>query len=322
MSKRIFSVSIMMLVCLLLCFSVSFSSDKEFPVRPIEVIVPYSPGGQTDTTARAIAEYYNIGQPMAAVNMPGGGGSIAIMEVYRSEPDGYRILIVSRELQMFGRLSGTIPTPTWKEMICLGLLTFDADVISVSKDSPFNSFQDLVDYAKENPGELTWGAAGTGSSNHVFSATIWDEFGMDINYVPYTGNADARIAVLGGHLDVNFGSVSEAKSFVDSGELKPLLITSAQKNKFLPNVPVLGDFGKDMSFGVTTGLWAPPGTPKETVAKLSSALEELFHNQDFVDLMTNKLHYEVIWQDPESVRKSMEEDMPEYEAMVKRVLAE
>jgi len=322
MYKKTIFVSILIVMCLFLFFSVSFSQDNKFPVRPIECVVPYSPGGQTDTLARAIAEYYDIGQPMVVVNMPGAGASLGTMEVYSAEPDGYKILIVSKEAQLLYYLSGMIPDPTWKEMIPLGIITFDSDIISVSKESPFDSFQDIIDYAKKNPGELTWGSAGTGSSNHIFSALIWDEFGIDVNYVPYKGNADARTALLGGHLDVSFGSISEAKSFVESGVIKPIIITSTQKNKFLPNVPVLGDLGKDINLGISTGLWLPPDTPKEVAIKLTEAFEELAHNQDFVDLVSNKLHYEIVWQDPESVIESMEEYFPKYKSMVEQVLAE
>ena len=322
MLRKLFLITIICLVIFSSIFSVSFSFTQEFPQRPIECVVPYSPGGQTDTLGRAIAEYFEIGQPMVVINMPGAGASLGAMEVYNAEPDGYKLLLIAKEAQLLYYLSGMIPAPTWKEMIPLGILTFDTDMVTVSKDSPLNSWQDLLDYANENPGELTWGSAGTGSSNHVFSEIIFNEFDVDITYTPYQGNADARVAALGGHLDVLFGTISEARSLIESGDLKPLLIISNQKSKFLPEVPIISDYGVDLNLGISTGLWAPPNTPEEVINKLSVELKRLVDKKEFVDLVENKLNYEIVWIDSEEIKETMENEYPLYQEMVKRVLAE
>jgi tripartite-type tricarboxylate transporter receptor subunit TctC len=316
MNKRIAPMCMLILLCLTLCSIVSFGSSAQFPIRPIELIVPFSPGGQTDIIARTIAEYVIIEQPLVVTNMPGASTSIAVMEVYNSEPDGYRLLVVGKESQMFNYLTGSIPVPTWKEFIPVCSITYDSHMIAVSKDSPFNSIEDIVDYAKKNPGKLTWGSAGAGSTNHLNSEFVFKVFDVDITYVPYPGNADARVAVMGGHLDVFFGSVSEIKSYVEGGELKPILIISTKRDVFLPDVPVLGEFTDEpIRIGVSTGLWAPPKTPKEVIEKLESAFEVLSKDKDFVSLVRDKLSYDVRWLDSSTVQSMMKEEYPFYEEM-------
>lgn len=321
MYKKIFLSIIIIFGCLLLFFTISLSHDDKFPSRPIENIVPYPPGGQSDTLGRAIAEFYNIGQPMYVVNMPGGAASIGIMEVYTSNPDGYRVSLCSKEIQTIGYLTGSMPAPTWKEMIPIGLITSDINTISVAKDSQFNTFEELVDFARENPGVLTWGLGGLGSSNHMFSAMVLDAFDIDVVLVPYQGGSQTRVALLGGHLSVLFNSTSEIRSLVEAGEIKPLLVCSDERSKFLPDVPSLGDFGiHGMSYSVNTGLWLPPNTPQDIVTKHESSLKSLLSNEKFVDLVESKLGYSLIWEDSETVRQSMEDVYPLYEKIINDIL--
>jgi len=319
MFKKYLYIGIMLLIYLVLCFSVAFSSN-EFPTKPIECVVPYSAGGGTDIIVRAVAKYFDIGQPMIVVDMPGASGSIGTMEVYNAKPDGYKILSKDAHSMMFYCLTGNVPVPAWEDMIPLGNVCFDVDIITVPKNSPFNNFQDIVDYAKQNPNQLKWGACGTGGSNHVVSAVIWDTFGIDVNYVPFAGAAKSRVAAMGGHVDVLLTQISEVKSIIDSKELKPIIITSEKRSEFFPNVPTFDEMGIDISFGLFRGFWAPPKTPKEITEKLEAAFEKVANDTDFINFVVNDLNYNSTWMDGETTRNMLESIYPKYKKIIDEVI--
>jgi tripartite-type tricarboxylate transporter receptor subunit TctC len=293
MRKYRLLVGIMLTVVMIVTLGIGCSKKEtaevdqhsKYPEQPIKMIIPYAAGGGTDVLGRAVAKYINLGQPMVIVNMPGASSSTGTMEVYNSDPDGYTILSHGADALLAYTLGGVMPKPVWKDMEMICSLVNDPNAISVKKDSPFNSFQDLVKYAKENPGKLNWGLAGSGGINHQNSAYILDIAGIAVNYVPFDSGAKSRTALMGGHVDVLFNQVSEVTPVAEAGDVKVIAVTSGTRSKFLPDVPTLKEQGIDVDVSIIRGYVAPPNTPQPILEKLEKAFEEVSKNPEFQELL-------------------------------------
>jgi tripartite-type tricarboxylate transporter receptor subunit TctC len=281
------AVSVIIAVCALLGFSTVAAA--EYPDKPIKVIVSYNPGGATDFQARIVtmmSQKY-LGQPIVIINKPGAGGMVGWnWFVTDASKDGYDL--VSYNMPHFIAQSIVFPKKAKyniRNMEPIGNWGTDPAVLVVSKDSPFNSVKDLVDYAKKNPGKVTFSGAGKFVGHHIALLQLEKAAGIKTTYVPHTGGVPALIAVIGGEVKAGFNNTSDA--FRSKERLKILAVADVERNSFIPDVPTLKEAGYDVDDTSNNfrGVAAPQGTPPAIIGKLADAFVKMYKDKQVVEKM-------------------------------------
>jgi len=258
------------------------AAKADFPERDITFIVPYSPGGGSDQQARRLQTGLEdaLGVGIRIVYKAGGGGAVGFLELHSSEPDGYTIanvvvpnIIVTAEGEDVGYKA--------EDFAYIGMTERAPGALVVGNSSRFSDLDELVAYAKENPGKLT--IAGTGSAGHANFAEIVNSLGIEATYVPVSGGVGATIPFLqGGHVDAAVFSSSHAARYADT--IRAIGIAGTEPSPKLADVPTFASKGYDgFEMATTWGIMAPPGTPDDVVAKLNDALIKATSDQKVKD---------------------------------------
>lgn len=251
----------------------------EWPSQPVQIVVPYPPGGNVDVAARLIAPGLEkrFGQPFVVENRAGAGGLIAGEYVARAKPDGQTLFMAANGPLLFSPIIFNRPAYHWKEDFePISTVSLTPMVMQAHPSLPADTFQELIDYARKNPEELNMASPGAGTSNHLVSEMLMRETGAKWVTVHYKGNAPATTDLIGGQVHFNFDQVSVALPFIQKGQLKPLAVTSEERIASLPDVPTIGEAGLTGFEAYTfTGLLAPKGTPDDVVERISAALKEI-----------------------------------------------
>ena len=263
-----------LLLCLCLVCGVT-AALAEWPEKPISVVIPAGPGGDTDTTSRAICESLTqiLGVPVQVVNMAGGAGTVAMNDVESSPADGYK-LIYHHADTVLGTLLGRVDKP-WNEMFDIAAVTGggSTNCIFVGKDSPYNSLEELFADAKARPGEVSF-AMETGGLVHLLILNIEQQAGVTFNKVDAGASADRITALLGGNVDVLLTVYGSAKGYVESGDFKCLGILAAERNPNLPDVPTLAECGVNATYEHFYYFGFKAGTDPEIVNKFAAAVQQ------------------------------------------------
>ncbi|ETX30930.1 tripartite tricarboxylate transporter substrate binding protein [Roseivivax isoporae] len=262
------------------------AAAQEYPERPVEFIVPWSPGGGSDTLMRIIANNVpeHLGVEMPVINMPGVGGTVGLTEASRRDADGYTISQVHE-----GLLTATATGLTelsWQDFEPIALMTASPQYLVANADQPYATFEEFVTYAQENPGEIIIGVT-LGGVPHLHAAMIEEAFDLQFQYVGYEGTGERVRALVGGNLDVAIGDISSAQQFVENGDLTFLAVGSAERMEQTPDVPTFTELGAELDLAVTRGIVMPKGAPEEARATLESALEALAQDEAFVTQVNN-----------------------------------
>ncbi len=259
---------------------------QEFPTKPIELIIPYGPGGSHDLTARAVASVaqHYLGQPLLVVLKPGGGGAVGSQHVIRAKPDGYTLL--------FG---GTGPNTTFAlvqkapigpdQFIPVARINHSAPILTVKADSQFKTLKDIVDYAKKNPGKFNFANSGPWGAADLPMRLFARAAGIEYNNIPHDGGGPAQLAVLGGHADATFGFTPQLMPQVAAGKLRGVAVTDTKRLRDMPNVPTMKEQGYDVVFTMWRAVLAPKGTPPPIVDKLETAFKKLSEDKSFQALI-------------------------------------
>jgi tripartite-type tricarboxylate transporter receptor subunit TctC len=254
-----------------------------YPSRTITLIVPFAPGGPTDVTARIVSEHMSrtLGQQLVVENVPGAGGTVGSTRAMRSPPDGYTI-----EMGQMGTHAGAValyPNLAYKPDIDfepIGLVVDQAIVIFARKEFPPTNLKEFVAYVKENAERLNVGHAGVGSISHFTCLMLDSILGVKPTMVPFNGAAPAVNALLGDHVDYMCDSISDVVQQIQSGMIKGYAVGTARRNPALPNVPTTKEAGLP-EFQATGwyALFAPKGTPKPILNKLTDALNRALDDE-------------------------------------------
>lgn len=296
----------------------SEGGEKEalnYPEKSINIIVPYAAGGGTDILARTAAKYLDLGQSVVVTNMEGGSSAIGTMEAYNSPADGYTLFCCMPESMMGYYLGGSLKVPAHDDFEMISTLVYDANILSTSKNSKFKTFEDVVTYAKANPGKLNWASVGAKGSNEQASAEIWKAAGIEVNYIPFDSASKSRVAVMGGHADVLFGQISEVKPIAQAGDIVPLAISMEERSKFFPETPIFKELGYDIVNGLHRGFMASPETPKEIVEILEKALKEVYDNPEFISLVEEQLGFQAMFVGAKDLETFIAERYPIQESL-------
>jgi tripartite-type tricarboxylate transporter receptor subunit TctC len=253
------------------------SAQDAFPSKPIRLVVPYAPGAITDTAARMVAERMTtaLGQPVVVENRGGAGTRIGVQHVVSSPADGYTLLYVNSITHgSMPAMSKSLPFDPVKDLAPVAPLFWYANVFLCHPAVPANTIQELVAYAKANPGKLTNATAGPGSG-HDFAGSMFNSMtGVKILHVHYKGGGPALQDVLAGHVNCIYGD-GNAKPLVDAGRLKALATAGPARDPVFPTVPTMDEAGvKGFSLPINHGIAAPAGTPPAVMARLNAAANE------------------------------------------------
>ncbi len=273
---------------LLLCALLAGGSARadDYPSKSIRLIVPFAAGGAVGAVARVLSTPLSasLGQPVVIDNRGGAGGIIGMDAVAKAAPDGYTLLLAHSGLTYMPGLYKKLPFDPVKDFAGIITAVSGSYVLAVSAQAPFKSVAELVAYAKANPGKLTYGSAGIGSTLHLAAEFFRRAAGVDILHVPYKGAAQATTDLVGGQVQMMFGPLVSIMPLADAGKLRALAVTSAKRSALAPNVPTMIESGI-AGFEVTGwyGLAAPVGTPKDIVEKLNSETNAALKSAEVIE---------------------------------------
>jgi len=267
------------------------SAFAQYPERPITLIIPWSAGGGTDATGRAIAAVLQeeLGKPVNVVNRTGGQGVVGHAAIASAKPDGYTLGVITVEINMLHWLGLTDLTGASYEPI--GLYNQDPAGVQVAVDSPYQTANDIIEAAKANPGGLKGSGTGQGGIWHLALAGMLNAAGLEtstVPWVPMEGSAPSLKEMVAGGIDVVTCSRVEAQSMIDAGKVRAVALMAEERSSTYPDLPTLKEQGIDWSLGTWRGFAAPKGLPKEVLDVLVPAFENVMKSQQFIDLMDKR----------------------------------
>lgn len=261
---------------------------QDFPVRPIQVVVPYAAGGGTDLSARVMADA--IGKYLDGIivirNQPGGSGSIGTSAIVHARPDGHTLGMGAQGplvmLPHYGGIDYSID-----DIEFIALMGRSLMVVAGCAGAPFEDGEAFLDHARENPGRIQVGNSGAGGANHIAMAGLASAAGVEVSNMPFSGASEAVTACVGGHVDAIVAHPSEILPQAQAGGLIPLLVMEEERTDQLPDVPTTLETGIDFTWSSWRGVVAPKGIPDDVRSALSDALEKTFNDEEFLSRMAD-----------------------------------
>jgi len=247
---------------------------QAYPSRPVRLIVGFAPGGTTDITARLIGQWLSerLGQQFLIENRTGAATNIATEAVVRAPADGYTLLLVTASNAINATLYDKLGFNFIRDIAPVaGIIRYPL-VMQVNPSFPAKTVPEFISHAKSNPGKVSYGSGGIGTSIHVASELFKMMAGIDMIHVPYRGGAPAMTDLMGGQIQVVFNPVPESMEHIKAGKLRPLAVTGATRSEALPDVPTVGDFVPGFEASALQGIGAPKDTPAEIVEKLNKEI--------------------------------------------------
>jgi tripartite-type tricarboxylate transporter receptor subunit TctC len=250
------------------------ASAQSYPVRPARIISGFPPGGISDTYARLIAQWLSqqLGQQFFVENRPGAGGNLAAAEVAKSAPDGYTLLQTTSADAWNATLYQNLGFNIVRDFSAVATISRGSGLLVVNPSLPVQSVPELIAYAKNNPGKVTVASAGIGSAPHMFWELFRTKTGVDMVHVPYRGGGPAVVDLLGGQVQVYFGTFPSTIEQVRAGKLRALAVTSPKRASVLPEVPAMAEFLPGFEASIYVGIAAPRETAAAIIDTLGSTI--------------------------------------------------
>ncbi|WP_298254447.1 tripartite tricarboxylate transporter substrate binding protein [Bradyrhizobium sp.] len=262
-----------------------------YPERPIRLVVPFAPGGGTDAVARILAQEMakDLGTSVFVENRPGAGTIIGTQAVAVRQPDGYTLLMGTFSHAVNSTLNARLPYDPHKDFAPVALIARSFNLVVVNPKSSVRSIADLVAAAKANPGKMTFGTYGVGTSAHLAGELFNDLAKVKLIAVPYKGAAPAITDLISGQIDVMFTTVASAASLVESGQLRAIAVTSAERSPAFPQIPTVAEAGVPRYAAESWyGLFAPAGTPRNVIDRLNKSAATAVQSDAFRKLGVNE----------------------------------
>ncbi|AVQ83784.1 MULTISPECIES: Bug family tripartite tricarboxylate transporter substrate binding protein [unclassified Variovorax] len=246
-----------------------------WPDKPIRMVVPYAAGGGADNTARIVAQQMSaaLGQQIVIDNRPGAGGVIGEDNVAKAAGDGYTVLYDASAFSVNPALR-KLPFDAAKDFIPVSLVATAPQILVVPENAPYKTVAEFLDFARKNPGKLSFASAGGGTGSHLAGEALNEQAKVNLMHVPYKGGAPALTDLMGGQVSAYFGNVASTLGYVKSGKLRALAVSSTRRVPALPDTPTLGESGLP-GYNVVewNGVFLPKGTPPDIVQKLGKAVQ-------------------------------------------------
>jgi tripartite-type tricarboxylate transporter receptor subunit TctC len=296
-----------------------------YPTKPITLVVPFPPGGGTDTVGRPLASvaHNHLGQPMVVINKAGGAGAVGAQFVANAKPDGYTVLHGLNsltELPQVDELLGRTPSFKKEQFIPIGQVAVTPFAIMVNTESRWKTFKDFVEEARQKPDEFQYASAGVYSTTHFMWEMILKATALRVRHMPTTGGGPIMVAVLGKHVDISHcvmpavcGPQLEAK------KIRLLAVTSDKRLPNYPDVPTLKELGYDVTHSIWHALMVPAGTPPDVVAKLRQGLKGMVEDEAFKSLM-GKLGERIQYMSGEDFEKFWADDYKKVGTLLKQII--
>lgn len=259
------------------------ATAQDYPTRPVTLVVPYVPGGSTDIVGRLMADSLqkHLGQSVVVENRGGATSALGTQYVAQSEPDGYTILLAASALLVNSAIRDDLQYQL-TDLAPVSRLVAMPLAIVVSPDDKASTLQEFIAAAKADPGSVSYGSAGLGSSNHLAPAILARDAGLDMVHVPYKGIGPAITDLMGGRLQMLFGTIPAVKSAIDGKSVKPLAVTSMERVSVYPDLPTINESGiADFNLVDWLGIFVPAKTDPAIIAKLEGAIREAYTDDAF-----------------------------------------
>jgi tripartite-type tricarboxylate transporter receptor subunit TctC len=283
---------------------------QDWPVRPVKVIVPYGPGGISDTLARMTADRLArmFGQPFVIDNRGGAGGVIGTEFAARSPNDGYTLYLGGGAQFTVNPLVKKLTYDPLKDLTPISMVSINGMALTVHPDLPVRSVREFIDYARANPGKINYAAAGLGQSSHLTPARFAAREGLDMVVVPYQSTPPALIGLLSGAVQVFFGNVSDVLELVRSGKARMLAISTEQRVAQFPDIPTVSETVPGFVMTGWIGYFAPAGTPPPIIDRVSKAIVAICREPEVIKTMAN-VGIDAVGNGPEAFAAAIEADL-------------
>ena len=267
------------------------AAAQSYPSRPIRVIVPVAPGGNLDLVARSLAQQLteNIGQQVIVENRPGASSLVGTQFVAKSAPDGYTLLVMANTFVTVPLIVSNPGYDPLKDFTGVTLTCLVPQVLVVNPALPVHSVKQLIALAKARPGEISYASSGAGGTGHMAAELLSRQVGVRMLHVPYKGNSQAIVDVIGGQVMLMFDQVSTSEPYIKAGKLRALAVTSRVRSPLFPDVPTIDESGapgyEDITFN---GLVAPAGTAREMLVRLNEEVAKAVRMPALRDRFLNR----------------------------------
>ena len=296
------------------------AAAQNFPTKPMRIVVPFTPAGAVDIATRATAHEMTkiLGHPVAVENKPGAGGNLGVLDVARSAPDGYSMVMSTSGIQAINpALYAKMPLDVNKELAPVAPIVSLSNVLVVHPSVPARSVKEVIALAKKDPGKWTYASSGNGTSIHMSGAMFTQLTGTDIVHIPYKGSAPAVTDLLAGQTNMMFDNIPSSLPHIKSGKLIAIATTGAKRDPALPDLPTIAESGvPGYESGVWFGIMVPAATPKAIIARLNTAAVQATKSPEFIKRMTD-LGYNIIPGTPEDMAKMLDVEAKRWAPIVK-----
>jgi tripartite-type tricarboxylate transporter receptor subunit TctC len=259
------------------------AAAQAWPAKTIRFIVPFPPGGGTDTFARPLAARLatQLGQQVVIDNRGGAGGTIGADVAAKSAPDGYTFLVGAVHHTVAPAVYKSLPYDLERDLVPVTGVAYVPDVLVINRNVAAGSVQDLVALARKSPGKLNYGSSGNGTTRHLAGIIFGNLTGASLQHVPYKGSGPAMAALLGGEIEMIFEGLGSAASHIRGGKIHALAVTSPKRSPAFPDIPTMAEAGVPGFESLSWyGLWAPAGTPTEIVTRMQAEIARAFAAPD------------------------------------------
>jgi tripartite-type tricarboxylate transporter receptor subunit TctC len=294
---------------------------QPFPSKPIRVVIPFVAGGSSDIVGRAIASKFQelLGQPGVVENRPGANGAIAAEFVAKAEPDGYTILVGSIGVfSINAALFKDLRYHPVRDFAPITLAVTTPNVLIAKPALPAKSMKEVVEFAKKNPGKLSYCSSGSGSSDHLTAELLKQMTGTFVLHVPYRGGAACQTDLMGGQVDISFQNLGAVTGYIRGGRMQAFAVTASARHPQLPNVPSVSETGfPELVVTSWQAAAAPVKTPREVVARLNQAAVKALRSPDVSERM-GQIGFDVVASTPEEFGKFMQDEVARWTKVVQR----
>jgi tripartite-type tricarboxylate transporter receptor subunit TctC len=291
------------------------ASAQEYPNRPVKIVIAFSPSGAIDVLGRFIAQHLSEmwGQQVIVENRPGGSGNIGAAAAAQAAPDGYTLHFGAQTMSVNVTLSPTTAFDPVNSFDPIMLVATAQEVFTVAVQTPFKSVQDVIDYAKANPGKLNYGSVGIGSSAHLATVLFMDATGAKMQHVPYSQMSQGISDVLTGRTEVWFTTFSGPLPHIKSGKIRAFAVTGPKRAALLPDLPTFTEIGIKMGEESSWyGFFAPKGTPKPIIDKINRDIQKVLAMPDMKEREA-QLGYRFIGGSPAELAAFLKNDIAKWQ---------
>jgi tripartite-type tricarboxylate transporter receptor subunit TctC len=304
-----------------LALSAALPAFAAYPEKPVTLIVPFPPGGSTDTIARTLGNKMNaqFGKPVIVENKPGATGAIGATQVKRAPADGYTLLVASIGVYATNPfLQKNLQYDPAKDFDLLTVAVRAPNVLVVNPKVQAKNVGEFVEHLKKNPGKVSFASSGAGSSDHLTAALFWQRTGAMGLHVPYKGGAPAISDLLAGHADASFQNVNAVIGHIKAGKLKALAVTGDKRSAVLPDVPTLAEAGvKEVEVYSWQAVAAPKGLPKDVKEKIHGALTTALQDAQVKQNLESQ-GFEIVGNSSEQFAKFLDQELARWKQVIEK----